>query len=82
MLSNKKTSTQLSLEKEERERRELHKIMMGNAGQDDGKDRDGKKDKRKKGDEELSTTGEDGGMGRTAASVVRTEGWGGQLLQW
>ena len=64
MLSNKKTSTQLSLEKEERERRELHKIMMGTAGQEDGKEagRDGKKDKRKKGDED-SSTGEDAGLG-------------------
>ncbi|XP_037088620.1 LOW QUALITY PROTEIN: transcription initiation factor TFIID subunit 1-like [Pollicipes pollicipes] len=59
MLSNKKTSTQLSLEKEERERRELHKIMMGDAGQDDTKDglRDGKKDKRKKEDGEEDSAG-------------------------
>ena len=59
MLSNKKTSTQLSLEKEERERRELHKIMMGNAGQEEGKDaaREGKKEKRKKGEEESISTG-------------------------
>ena len=59
MLSNKKTSTQLSLEKEERERRELHKIMMGNAGQEEGKDaaREVKKEKRKKGEEESISTG-------------------------
>ncbi|KAF0298206.1 Transcription initiation factor TFIID subunit 1 [Amphibalanus amphitrite] len=57
MLSNKKTSTQLNMEKEERERRELHKIMMGTAGQEDGKEtgREGKKDKRKKGDDDSST---------------------------
>ncbi|KAL5010007.1 hypothetical protein ScPMuIL_012312 [Solemya velum] len=40
MLSNKKTSSQLSMEKEEAERRELHKMLLG----EDMKDKD-KKDK-------------------------------------
>nr|XP_018899978.1 PREDICTED: transcription initiation factor TFIID subunit 1-like [Bemisia tabaci] len=41
MLANKKTSTQLSLEKEEQERRELQKLMMGEV---DDKKSDKKKD--------------------------------------
>ncbi|XP_064607804.1 transcription initiation factor TFIID subunit 1-like isoform X1 [Liolophura sinensis] len=39
MLANKKTSSQLSLEKEEAERRELQKMLMG---EDTGKDKDKK----------------------------------------
>ena len=65
MLSNKKTSTQLSLEKEERERRELHKIMMGTAGQEDGKEAG---PRRQEGQEE------EGRRGR--APPVRTRDWG------
>jgi transcription initiation factor TFIID subunit 1 len=49
MLANKKTSTQLSLEKEEQERQELRKMLMGGSeddGKGDGKKKDnnGKKD--------------------------------------
>lgn len=47
MLSNKKTSSQLSLEREEQQRQELRKIMMG-----DVQDQDNKKPKDKKKDEE------------------------------
>ncbi|KAK7790672.1 hypothetical protein R5R35_002446 [Gryllus longicercus] len=45
MLSNKKTSTQLSMEKEEQERQELRKMLMGeSAEQDQRKNKDKKKD--------------------------------------
>lgn len=44
MLSNKKTSSQLSHEKEEAERRELQKMLMGG---DDGKDKGDKSSKSK-----------------------------------
>lgn len=46
MLANKKTSTQLSLEKEEQERQELRKMIMGENGdsQDLRKGKDKKKD--------------------------------------
>nr|XP_022324480.1 transcription initiation factor TFIID subunit 1-like isoform X2 [Crassostrea virginica] len=48
MLSNKKTSSQLSHEKEEAERRELQKMFMGG---DDGKDKGDKSSKSKKDDD-------------------------------
>lgn len=44
MLSNKKTSTQLSLEKEEQQRHELRKMLMGENQEQDKKNRDKKKD--------------------------------------
>lgn len=45
MLANKKTSTQLSLEKEEQERQELRKMIMGDNG--DSQDLRKGKDKKK-----------------------------------
>uniref|UniRef100_K1PWR6 Transcription initiation factor TFIID subunit 1 n=1 Tax=Magallana gigas TaxID=29159 RepID=K1PWR6_MAGGI len=48
MLSNKKTSSQLSHEKEEAERRELQKMLMG----DDGKDKGDKSSKSKSKDDD------------------------------
>lgn len=44
MLSNKKTSTQLSLEREEQQRHELRKMLMGDAQEQDKKAKDKKKD--------------------------------------
>ncbi|XP_058793078.1 transcription initiation factor TFIID subunit 1-like isoform X2 [Phymastichus coffea] len=44
MLSNKKTSTQLVLEREEQQRQELKKMMMNNDNSDDKKFKDKKKD--------------------------------------
>uniref|UniRef100_A0A146L8G5 Transcription initiation factor TFIID subunit 1 n=5 Tax=Lygus hesperus TaxID=30085 RepID=A0A146L8G5_LYGHE len=51
MLANKKTSTQLSLEKEEAERQELRKLLMRENG-----DQDPRKDKDKKKQEEDPST--------------------------
>lgn len=54
MLSNKKTSTQLNHEKEEQERRELQKMILGEGNkQDDDKNKDAKK--KKKDDEDNNT---------------------------
>ncbi|XP_012257174.2 transcription initiation factor TFIID subunit 1 [Athalia rosae] len=44
MLSNKKTSTQLSLEREEQERHELRKMIMGDMQEQDKKSKEKKKD--------------------------------------
>ncbi|XP_050421868.1 transcription initiation factor TFIID subunit 1-like [Adelges cooleyi] len=58
MLSNKKTSTQLSLEKEEQERHELRKMIMGEHS-----DEMRKREKKKLDDEDsmqFSTTGQPG----------------------
>ncbi|XP_033222126.1 transcription initiation factor TFIID subunit 1 isoform X2 [Belonocnema kinseyi] len=44
MLSNKKTSTQLSLEKEEQQRHELRKMLMGENQEQDKKNREKKKE--------------------------------------
>ena len=44
MLSNKKTSTQLYLEKEEQQRHELRKMLMGENQEQDKKNREKKKD--------------------------------------
>lgn len=44
MLSNKKTSSQLSMEKEEQQRHELRKMLMGEVQEQDKKSRDKKKD--------------------------------------
>lgn len=44
MLSNKKTSTQLSLEREEQERHELRKMIMGDMQEQEKKSKDKKKD--------------------------------------
>lgn len=54
MLSNKKTSTQLSLEKEEQERQELVKTLMGEGGGSGtaGGDHESRKAKDKKKDED------------------------------
>lgn len=50
MLSNKKTSTQLSLEREEQQRHELRKMLMGEVQEQDKKS----KENKKKDDEEDS----------------------------
>ncbi|VVC39968.1 Bromodomain, conserved site,TAFII-230 TBP-binding,Transcription initiation factor TFIID subunit 1 [Cinara cedri] len=58
MLSNKKTSTQLSLEKEEQERHELRKMIMGEQN-----DETRKRDKKKMDDDDsmqFSSTGQPG----------------------
>ncbi|XP_015517469.2 transcription initiation factor TFIID subunit 1 [Neodiprion pinetum] len=44
MLSNKKTSTQLSLEREEQERHELRKMIMGDMQEQEKKSKEKKKD--------------------------------------
>ncbi|XP_029032281.1 transcription initiation factor TFIID subunit 1 isoform X3 [Osmia bicornis bicornis] len=44
MLSNKKTSTQLSLEREEQQRHELRKMLMGEVHEQDKKSKEKKKD--------------------------------------
>lgn len=44
MLSNKKTSTQLSLEREEQQRHELRKMLMGEVQEQDKKSKEKKKD--------------------------------------
>lgn len=44
MLSNKKTSTQLSLEREEQQRHELRKMLMGEVQEQDKKTKEKKKD--------------------------------------
>ncbi|KAG7211276.1 hypothetical protein KM043_010582 [Ampulex compressa] len=44
MLSNKKTSTQLSLEREEQQRHELRKMLMGEAQEQDKKGKEKKKE--------------------------------------
>lgn len=44
MLSNKKTSTQLSLEREEQQRHELRKMLMGEAQEQDKKSKEKKKE--------------------------------------
>lgn len=44
MLSNKKTSTQLSLEREEQERHELRRMIMGDIQEQDKKSKEKKKD--------------------------------------
>ncbi|XP_071554239.1 transcription initiation factor TFIID subunit 1 [Temnothorax nylanderi] len=51
MLSNKKTSTQLSLEREEQQRHELRKMLMGEAQEQESKKA---KESKKKDDEEDS----------------------------
>ncbi|XP_015602536.1 transcription initiation factor TFIID subunit 1 isoform X2 [Cephus cinctus] len=44
MLSNKKTSTQLSMEREEQQRQELRKMLMGEVQEQDKKSKEKKKD--------------------------------------
>lgn len=52
MLANKKTSTQLSLEREEQERQELRRMIMeGGGGDDKSKGKDKKKDEDDGGDQ-------------------------------
>ncbi|XP_011494870.1 PREDICTED: transcription initiation factor TFIID subunit 1 isoform X2 [Ceratosolen solmsi marchali] len=62
MLSNKKTSTQLSLEREEQQRHELRKMLMNDAPgtQDDKK----LKDKKKDDEEENSSSNYNSQLGR------------------
>ncbi|KAJ9586080.1 hypothetical protein L9F63_020277 [Diploptera punctata] len=67
MLSNKKTSTQLSLEKEEQERQELRKMIMGEG---DLEQRKGK-DKKKEEDDNQSLTGFSSQPGRVL-KIYRT----------
>ena len=55
MLTNKKTSQELSHEKEEAERRELRKLLMDDESNDQT-DADGKKKKDSEGDESLSAS--------------------------
>lgn len=54
MLSNKKTSSQLSMEKEEQERQELRKMLMGESAEQDQRKN---KDKKKEDDDNQSYTG-------------------------
>ncbi|XP_059489774.1 transcription initiation factor TFIID subunit 1 isoform X2 [Neocloeon triangulifer] len=58
MLANKKTSTQLSLEKEEQERQELRKMLMGGDSTENQDSKDGKK-KDSSMRKDNSTVGED-----------------------
>ncbi|XP_063240070.1 transcription initiation factor TFIID subunit 1 isoform X2 [Bacillus rossius redtenbacheri] len=69
MLSNKKTSSQLSLEKEEQERQELRKMIMGDGA--DGDQRKGNKDKKKEDDDNQSFTGYTSQAGRVL-KIYRT----------
>ncbi|PSN40376.1 Transcription initiation factor TFIID subunit 1 [Blattella germanica] len=68
MLSNKKTSTQLSLEKEEQERQELRKMIMGEGA--DHEQRKGK-DKKKEDDDNQSLSGYSSQPGRVL-KIYRT----------
>lgn len=52
MLANKKTSTQLTLEKEEQERHELRKMLLGENSEQDPR----KKDKKKEEEESFSSS--------------------------
>lgn len=51
MLANKKTSTQLSLEREEQERQELRRMIMEGGGEDKNKGKDKKKEEDDGGDQ-------------------------------
>lgn len=51
MLANKKTSTQLSLEREEQERQELRKMIMEGGGDDKNKSKDKKKEEEENPDQ-------------------------------
>ncbi|XP_069701181.1 transcription initiation factor TFIID subunit 1 isoform X2 [Periplaneta americana] len=67
MLSNKKTSTQLSMEKEEQERQELRKMFMEGSDQDQRK----VKDKKKEDDDNQSLSGYNSHPGRVL-KIYRT----------
>ncbi|KAL1130727.1 hypothetical protein AAG570_011968 [Ranatra chinensis] len=68
MLANKKTSTQLSLEKEEQERQELRKLIMGESN-----DQDSRKGKdKKKEEEEMSAQANYLGQGSRVLKIYRT----------
>lgn len=72
MLSNKKTSTQLSLEKEEQERHELRKMIMGEHN-----DEMRKRDKKKIDDDDsmqFSSTGQPGRVLRIYRTFQGTDG--------
>ncbi|XP_075228523.1 TATA-box binding protein associated factor 1 isoform X4 [Lycorma delicatula] len=69
MLANKKTSTQLSLEKEEQERQELRKMIMGEGG--DMNDPRKKKDSKKEEEDNHSLTNYTGQPGRVL-KIYRT----------
>ncbi|XP_060863239.1 transcription initiation factor TFIID subunit 1 [Metopolophium dirhodum] len=73
MLSNKKTSTQLSLEKEEQERHELRKMIMGCSSNDDLR----KRDKKKMDDDDsmqFSSTGQPGRVLRIYRTFQGSDG--------
>ncbi|XP_046390335.1 transcription initiation factor TFIID subunit 1 [Ischnura elegans] len=78
MLANKKTSTQLSLEKEEQERRELRKMLMGESigggdGSQDQRNKGSNKDKGKRGDDdENSSSGFNGSQPGRVLRIMRT----------
>ncbi|XP_039293213.1 transcription initiation factor TFIID subunit 1 [Nilaparvata lugens] len=69
MLANKKTSTQLSLEKEEQERQELRKMIMGEGA--DSHDPRKKKDMKKEEEDNNSLTNFTGQPGRVL-KIYRT----------
>ena len=69
LLSNKKTSTQLSLEREEQERQELRKMIMGDGG--DNQDPRKGKDKKKE-DEDNHSLSNFGSQAGRVLKICRT----------
>ncbi|KYQ50337.1 Transcription initiation factor TFIID subunit 1 [Trachymyrmex zeteki] len=69
MLSNKKTSTQLSLEREEQQRHELRKMLMGEAQEQEGKK--GKESKKKDEEEDSPVNNFNAQQGRVL-KIYRT----------
>lgn len=69
MLSNKKTSTQLSLEREEQQRHELRKMLMGEAQEQEGKK--GKENKKKDEEEDSPVNNFNAQQGRVL-KIYRT----------
>ncbi|XP_053594523.1 transcription initiation factor TFIID subunit 1 [Microplitis demolitor] len=66
MLSNKKTSSQLSLEREEQQRQELRKMLMGES-----QEQDGKKGKDKKKDDEEDSRDQSQGFNSQPGRVLK-----------
>ncbi|XP_034951275.1 transcription initiation factor TFIID subunit 1 [Chelonus insularis] len=66
MLSNKKTSSQLSLEREEQQRQELRKMLMGES-----QDQDNKKPKEKKKDDEEDSRDQSQGFNSQQGRVLK-----------
>ncbi|KAG8039641.1 hypothetical protein G9C98_000370 [Cotesia typhae] len=68
MLSNKKTSSQLSLEREEQQRHELRKMLMS-----DSQEQDGKKNKDKKKDDEEDSHDQSQGFSSQPGRILKIQ---------